>query len=370
MSELFIGLMSGTSADAVDAVLVDFGAPRLRLRGALNHPIPPDLRAELLDLNRPDRPQELERLGRLDVAMGRLFAESATALLSHCGVERDRVAAIGSHGQTIRHCPAGEAPYTLQIGDPNVIAEHTGITTVGDFRRRDVAAGGQGAPLVAAFHEVVLAADRETRVVVNIGGMANLTILPGERMRPTRGFDSGPGNVLLDHWAGRHQGRPFDERGGWARAGAVHPDLLKALLADPFFSSSPPKSTGRERFNGEWLDRVAARFHAVAVDVQATLSELTAVSIAAAVCEHAPDAARVLVCGGGIHNADLMARLERHLAPMPVESTSPHGVDPDWIEAMAFAWLARRRLDGLPGNVPSVTGARHPVVLGGLFHGR
>lgn len=370
MSELFIGLMSGTSMDAIDAVLVDFAAPRPHLRGALNHPLPPDLRAELLELNRPDGSRELERLGRVDVAMGRLFAESVAALLSHCGVEGDRVAAIGSHGQTIRHCPQGEAPYTLQIGDPNVIAERTGITTVGDFRRRDVAAGGQGAPLVAAFHEVVLGADRETRVVVNIGGMANLTILPGERTRPTRGFDSGPGNVLLDDWAGRHRGCPFDEGGDWAHTGAVHPGLLQALLAEPFFSSAPPKSTGRERFNGPWLDRMVGRFQAAAVDVQATLSELTAVTIAAAVREHAPDAARVLVCGGGVRNGDLMTRLERHLAPLPVESTGLHGVDPDWMEAMAFAWLARRRLQGLPGNVPSVTGAGHPVVLGGLFFGR
>ncbi len=352
---LYIGLMSGTSLDGLDAALVAFSP--LRLVAAHREPYPKALREGLLALCHPGE-DEIRRLMAMDAALGRLSARAVSTLLEKAGVDGRKVRAIGSHGQTIRHLPRGDPPATLQIGDPNLIAELTGITTVADFRRRDLAAGGEGAPLVPAFHQAVFP---RGSAVVNIGGMANVTCL----LQETLGFDTGPGNVLLDAWAMRHLRRPFDEGGRWAAGGEVCERLLQRCLEDPFFSEPPPKSTGRERFDLMWLLERLEGLDIPPRDVQATLAELTALSIAQAL---APFPCReVFVCGGGVHNAHLMDRLAFHLAPRPVRSTAALGVDPDWVEAMAFAWLARETLNGRPGNLPRVTGASHPAVLGGIY---
>ena len=367
--ELFVGLMSGTSLDGIDAVLARFGTdPVPTLLASHRHPIPADLRSELAILTRPGE-DELRRMARADVRFGRLLAEAACALLEAAGTAGESIRAIGSHGQTLRHWPDGETPTTLQIGDPNIIAQRTGITTVADFRRRDMAAGGQGAPLVPAFHQAVLRQPGENRAILNIGGIANLTLLPADGTA-TRGFDTGPGNALLDAWIRRHRHQSHDADGAWAASGEVHPDLLAALLADPYFRAAPPKSTGRDHFHLDWararwpgLDRLDP------ADVMATFLELTAVSIRDALQASAPATTRLLVCGGGVHNTRLMQRLQALLPAMTVESTASVGLDPDWIEAMAFAWLARETLAGRPGNLPAATGARQAVVLGAIYPG-
>lgn len=368
MNGHYIGLISGTSMDAVDAVLVEFSHGTPALRAHHTQPIPSELRTKLLAASH-DENAGVAQIGELDVRMGRLFAEAAQALLRESGVAARDVRAIGSHGQTIYHRPDGDHPTSVQIGDPNLIAELTGITTVADFRRRDMAAGGQGAPLVPAFHNAVFRAAGEDRVVVNIGGIANITVLPRADAEPVRGFDTGPGNALMDYWIKRHSGKEMDEDGGWAASGHVHPRLLDVLLEDPYFTRPPPKSTGREYFNPQWLSRALARVESsiAPADVQATLCELTAATLAHAILEHAPAAARALICGGGAYNKTVMARLTALLAPRPVESVEIHGIAPKWVEGMAFAWLARQTLLGLPGNIPSVTGARRAVVLGGIY---
>ena len=373
MPELYIGLMSGTSMDAIDAVLADFAADAAP--AVLTHvrcPIPPAMREPLLALCASEGANELENMARLDVRLGRLFAETALTLLRQAAMEPAAIRAIGSHGQTVRHSPSGSEPYTVQIGDPNVIAEITGITTVADFRRRDVAAGGQGAPLVPAFHQAVFQSRDEDRVVLNIGGMANITLLPRALDQPVSGFDTGPGNVLLDTWAARHLGQPLDEGGRWAAGGAVHTPLLERLLDDPYFKLVPPKSTGREYFNLTWLTSALGGIEPPPTpqDVQATLCVLTAASIARAIGRYAPHTRRVLACGGGVHNVTLMEHLARRLDPCSLETTSSYGLEPQWVEATAFAWLAKQTLELKAGNLPSVTGARRRVVLGGIYAGR
>ncbi|HET6397787.1 MAG TPA: anhydro-N-acetylmuramic acid kinase, partial [Pseudoxanthomonas sp.] len=268
---------------------------------------------------------------------------------------------IGSHGQTVRHRPGGEAPFTLQIGDGNVIAERSGIATVADFRRRDVAAGGHGAPLVPAFHAALLHSESEDRAVLNLGGIGNYTLLP--RQGPVRGFDTGPANALLDAWCQRHTGAAFDADGAFAAGGTVDEALLARLLDEPWFALPPPKSTGREQFHLDWV-QARLRGGESPADVQATLLELSAATAADALRAHQPRTARVLACGGGVRNPVLMRRLAARLPGVAVESTAAHGLDPDFVEAMAFAWLARQTLAGLPGNLPAVTGARGPRVLG------
>ena len=368
MAELFIGLMSGTSMDSIDAALVQFtgDVPRLVEKQAM--PLPAVLREALLALAQPGY-NELDRVGRLDSAVARLFAKAVYMVLDEAGITSDQVRAIGSHGQTIRHAPHEVEPYTIQIGNPNLLAELTHILTVTDFRRRDMAAGGQGAPLAPAFHAAFFRDSSETRTVVNIGGMANITILPTVPNHPVSGFDTGPGNVLLDTWAQRHLGIPLDRAGTWGNGGQVIPGLLACFLEDDYFTRLPPKSTGRELFNLDWLEVHLAAWNRryTPQDVQATLVELTACSIAAEVRRYAPRTARVLVCGGGVHNAMLMARLQNHCGNIPVESTAIYGIDPDYLEAMGFAWLAKRTLEGLPGNLPEVTGAKGLRILGGIY---
>ena len=359
--------MSGTSMDGVDAVLADMGPTPPRLLAALSHPLPAALAA---DLRRLAAGGDVDLLGRLDVEVGRLFAGAARAVLARSGRRPEEVLVIGSHGQTVRHRPRDPvAPFTLQIGDPNTIATRTGITTVADFRRRDLALGGEGAPLVPPFHAAVFSA-AEARAVLNLGGIANLTLLPARGdPRPVRGFDAGPANTLLDAWYRAHHPGTFDPGGAWAAGGEVIPELLDELLQAPFLRRPPPKSTGPEEFNLDWLREHRGVREARPGDVQRTLVEFTAVSVARALETWAPETRRVLVCGGGVHNRLLMTRIAEAVAPRPTESTAAHGVDPDWVEALAFAWLALRRLEGLPGNLPEVTGASRPACLGGIWPG-
>ncbi len=359
---LYLGLISGTSADGIDAALVRF-EPALEVLATATTAYPGGLRDEVLALTRADAAIPLDSLGRLDTALGACFADAALDLLRQAAIAPAEVRAIGSHGQTVRHRPDGALPFTLQLGDPSVIAERTGIATIADFRRADVAAGGQGAPLAPAFHAAVLGCDDAIRAVLNLGGIANLTLLvPG---KPVLGFDTGPANCLLDAWAMRHLGVPRDENGDWASSGCVDPGLLGRWLADPYLALAPPKSSGREYFNLDWLDAIGVG-DAAPVDVQATLLAFSARSIADAITTHAQGVRDVVVCGGGVHNAALMTALARAIAPIELRSSADFGFDPDYIEASAFAWLARERLAGRPGNLPSVTGARGPRLLGAI----
>jgi anhydro-N-acetylmuramic acid kinase len=323
-----------------------------------------------LALAQGEAPIALDELGALDGWVAETFAAAAIELLHQAQIPASAVLAMGSHGQTLRHRPAHTPPYTLQLGDPNIIAERTGIQTVADFRRRDMAAGGQGAPLVPAFHAAVLRSAETTRVILNLGGIANVTILPIDAVHPVIGFDTGPGNCLLDAWVERHLGQSCDRNGAFARSGQVDSALLQQLRQDPYFAKPAPKSTGRETFHLTWLDNVLGTTPRSAANVQATLVELTAISIADAIRDYAGPPCEVLACGGGVHNPVLMEALARTLAPAKVASTARCGIDPDYVEAMAFAWLARQRLNAQPGNVPAVTGASHACVLGGIYPGR
>lgn len=361
-SSLFIGLISGTSADGIDAALVRF-APELEVVATRTSPYPGGLRERVLALASSDARIALDDYGRLDVEIGHAFAQATLSLLDETGIDAQAIAAIGSHGQTVRHRPDGAHPFSLQIGDACVIAERTGITTVADFRRADVAAGGQGAPLLPALHAAVFADPAMPRAILNLGGIANLTLLvPG---RPVSGFDTGPANCLLDAWASRHLGTPIDAGGAWARSGRADSRLLARWLDEPYFKMPPPKSSGREVFNLDWLD---ARLPAQAkpADVQATLLALTAHSVADALHAQASTVREVFVCGGGVHNTALMEALRAQLPGIRVDSTAALGLDPDGVEAVGFAWLAHARLAGEPGNLPSVTGARGPRLLGAI----
>lgn len=322
----------------------------------------PGLRARLVELGQAASTLTLDEAGELDTRVGRAFAAAALQVLEAAGVERASVV-IGSHGQTLRHRPHGEHPFTLQLGDPSTIAERTGCTVVADFRRRDVAAGGHGAPLMPAFHAAMLASPDEDRAVLNLGGIANFTLLP--RGGEVRGFDTGPANGLMDAWCLRHRGEPFDRDGAFARSGKAQSALLARLLEDPWLALPPPKSTGRDQFHVPWLE---SRLRGEApADVQATLLAFTARSVADALRATQPRTARVIACGGGVHNAALMQALAEHLPGIALESSAAHGLDPDFVEAMGFAWLARETLAGRPGNLPSVSGARGPRVLGGVY---
>ena len=360
--EYFIGLMSGTSLDSIDAVLVSF-TPDIQLHTHLNHPLHQELRQQILRLTQPDH-DEIERMGRLDIALAETFAEAVHALLQQAGVTAGQVCAIGSHGQTIRHRPS--AGFSLQIGDPNTIAERTGITTVADFRRRDLAAGGQGAPLVPAFHEALFRSSKRDRVIVNLGGMANITLLPADPASPVIGYDTGPANVLMDSWIEHHKGTGYDRNGSWAASGKVDPELLSLLLAHPFFQAPPPKSTGREDFNRDWIEQILGRLEQTPVpaDVQATLLELTATTLCNAIRSHCLMRPEIYLCGGGSHNRQLVERIRAQLPDCPIDSTAALGLAPDWVEAVAFAWFAMRTLRQQTSSLPEVTGARGARILG------
>ena len=369
---LFLGLISGTSADGIDAALVRFDqhASALRCELLLGRTYRWDeaTRGALIALGQGGDAPSLDDVGRLDAVTGIHFADAALRLLDEAGVSARDVRAIGSHGQTIRHRPHADPPFTWQIGDGNVIAERSGIDTVADFRRRDVAAGGHGAPLMPAFHAALLGSADEERAVLNLGGIGNFTLLPrsGDGIA-VRGFDTGPANALMDAWCERHTGAAFDAGGAFAAGGQADEALLARLLEEPWFALPPPKSTGREQFHLAWLEARLGDPAISPADVQATLLELTAATVADALRANQPGTRRVLVCGGGVHNARLMARLAAWMPETSVESTAAHGLDPDFVEAMGFAWLARETLAGRPGNLPAVTGASGPRVLGTVF---
>jgi anhydro-N-acetylmuramic acid kinase len=411
--QLYIGLMSGTSMDAVDAVLVNFATTPLQLLATHSESIPSDLKEILHSLCQPSY-DELNRYGQADRRVGLLFANTCHKLLAKAQVSPSAILAIGSHGQTIRHHPDSDHPFTLQIGDPNMIAEHTGIMTIADFRRRDMVKGGQGAPLAPAFHNDAFRHDSINRVVVNIGGIANITLLPADSRKPIIGFDTGPGNTLLDMWARQHLQQAYDHNGEWASQGKISQTLLDICLADPYYTLPPPKSTGRDYFNLDWLQAKLASaelelrtYTALAPhDVQATLSELTVLGVLQAIHRYGGDTYNeLLICGGGVHNHHLMQRFQvlrnqrlvysqqsgfwlgtnRPTTEAEVEdnqencnnvkkpnaksilTTSACGIDPDWVEAIAFAWLAKQTLAGNPGNLTTVTGASEAVLLGGIY---
>lgn len=360
----FIGVMSGTSLDGVDVVLAAIDDHVVAQQASLSYPVPLALKEAILAICQGQQ-LTLSQYGQLDTRLGHLLADAVLALMQQERLSANDVVAIGCHGQTVWHEPDGDAPHTLQIGDNNIIAARTGVTVVGDFRRRDIALGGQGAPLVPAFHHALLAHPVERRIVLNIGGIANLSLLfPGQ---PVKGHDTGPGNMLMDAWIWRQRGKPYDKDAEWASSGKVVLPLLQDMLSDPWFALPAPKSTGREYFNYGWLERQLARYPALAgQDVMATLTELTAVTISEQAllsggCE------RLLVCGGGSRNPLLMARLACLLPGTEVTTTDEAGVSGDDMEALAFAWLAWRTLEGLPGNLPAVTGASAPTILGAIF---
>jgi anhydro-N-acetylmuramic acid kinase len=365
----YIGLMSGTSLDGIDGVVAEVSAAHpLRVTHHRALPFSPELRSELLALNAAGD-DELHRAALAGNALSRRYADAVAALLADAGLAPSAIRAIGAHGQTVRHRPQefDGTGYTLQLQNPSLLAERTGIPVVADFRSRDLAAGGQGAPLVPAFHAQVFGRPGRTVGVLNLGGIANLSVLAADGR--IAGFDCGPGNVLLDHWCRAHTGAPFDRDGAWAAGGRALPELLARLRADPYFGRQPPKSTGRDLFHADWLDaRLASHGASVApVDVQATLAALTATACADDVRRHAPGCASLVVCGGGALNGELMRRLQRALPEATVESSDRHGLPPLQVEAAAFAWLAHRMLQGLPGSLPEVTGARGPRVLGALY---
>lgn len=359
--QLYVGLMSGTSLDGVDASVVDFSADHAQMLAGVHLPFEPQLRTALLALNAPDN-DEIHRAALLGVELARRYAKATQAALADASISTEEVAAIGCHGQTVRHRP--DLGYTVQIGNPALLAELSGIPVVADFRSRDIAAGGQGAPLAPAFHAFAFGSAEEGRAVINLGGMANLTWLPPSR--PVTGFDCGPGNCLMDLWAERHLGAPMDADGRWAAGGTVDQGLLKRFLAEPYVAAPPPKSTGRDLFNAEWLsahgaDTVDPR------NTQATLLEFSARCVSDALNRYCAGVGRVIVCGGGVRNLALMQRLGKLCEPVPVVSSATCGLSPEWVEPVAFAWLAKMALDGTPASLPTVTGARGSRVLGAIY---
>ena len=370
MNELYIGLMSGTSLDGVDGVLVDFGSSAsplpLRVLAHVAQPFEPDFRAELLALNTPGA-DELHRASLAANRLARCYASVVQQLLAASGTERTAVQAIGAHGQTVRHRPRefDGIGYTVQLHQPALLAELTGIAVASDFRSRDVAAGGQGAPLAPAFHAAVFTSPERPVAVLNVGGISNVTLLvPGEA---TLGFDCGPGNALMDLWCARYLGQAYDDGGRWAASGSIMPGLLASLLSEPWLALPPPKSTGRDLFNETWLQGHLADFPASPADVQATLCEFTALACAGHLQRHAMELEELIVCGGGAFNTHLLSRLAHHLPRTRVLDSAQRGLPPLQVEATAFAWLARRRVMVKPGNLPSVTGAAGPRVLGSLY---
>lgn len=366
MTEFYIGVMTGTSLDGLDAVLVDFSSPHASIVDAVSLPYPPALSEEMLALQSSSNGQglnELHRSKQAALTLSALHVQAVNGVLLKSGLTSSKVAAVGVHGQTVRHMPNGATPYTVQLIDASHIAEGTGCTVVSDFRSRDIAAGGQGAPLVPAFHAALAQLLAKPLAIANIGGFANVTLLDADG--GVRGLDTGPGNVLMDAWVQQHLNQPYDANGAWAQSGQVNLALLTKLTSHPYFSQALPKSTGREAFDTTWLQQCLDGVDIPAQDVQNTLCQLTACTLAQAIIQHQPDCQGLYVCGGGAHNAYLMDLLRQSLS-CGVHSTQALGVAPQHMEALAFAWLARQCLLRLPGNVPAVTGAFGQRVLGSI----
>ena len=373
MTAIYIGVMTGTSMDGVDIVAASFDP--LQLHATLTLAFDPDLRNELMALTLPDD-NEIDRMGKADVALAKMIGEGINTLIEQHQLDRSQIKAIGSHGQTIRHRP--EHGFTLQIGDPNIITEMTQIPVVSDFRRRDMAAGGQGAPLVPAFHQALFQHESIHRVILNLGGIANVSLLPAGAPALVAGFDTGPANILMDAWCHRYTGQPYDENGNWAAYGQPIRSLLERLQAHDFFGKEPPKSTGREDFNLDWLDDQIMdwRNDELAYDeledspenIQATLLKLTTRAIKKAIYRSGMDTGEVYVCGGGAYNSQLLEQLRWRLRKhqWTVQSTADLGLSPTWVEATAFAWLAKRFVEQLSGNLPTVTGADGYRILGNM----
>jgi anhydro-N-acetylmuramic acid kinase len=369
MSELYIGLMSGTSLDGVDGVLLDLSGANMVIRAYATTPFAPDLTRELLSLNQPGS-NELHRAALAGNALARLYAQVVSDLLNATGIKPNDIRAIGAHGQTVRHQPQAfdSTGYTLQLNSPALLAELTGIDVIADFRSRDVAAGGQGAPLVPAFHQSVFGRLGETVAILNVGGISNLTVLGPQLADDVLGFDCGPGNALMDGWCQQHLGHPFDAEGAWAASGQVHSGLLTSLLTEPYFAQAAPKSTGRDLFNRSWLDDKLKPFSIVnPVDIQTTLTELTAGVCAACVNRYASESTQLIVCGGGAFNRHLMNRLQAHLPTRQVSSSQTQGIAALQVEAAAFAWLARKAVLREPLKLAKITGAKGARILGALY---
>lgn len=369
MKKLYIGLMSGTSMDAVDVALVDFSNNQPKLLATYKSPLPHQLRKELSKLYSTDS-IKIVKLAELDQKIALISVEAVKKLLEKSQCSAKDILAIGSHGQTVFHYPhLSNYPFTLQIGDPNIIAEKTGITTIADFRRRDIAAGGQGAPLTPAFHNTIFRNKKEETIVLNLGGIANITYLPADLKATVLGFDTGPANCLLDQWIQYHLKRWFDDEGAWAASASFDQALLKQFLSDPYFQLKPPKSTGPEYFNFKWIQTQLASLNqplAPAI-VQATLCELIAVSISKAILSFKSTHGVILLCGGGSKNTYLRKRIQQHCRHHPILLTDDRGVSSDWLEAMAFAWIAKQTLERKSSNLPEVTGAKNATILGGIY---
>lgn len=367
----YIGLMSGTSLDGIDAVLVRFEKDHPSVVETICLDLPANFKDDIKSLINPSE-NEINKLMALDVQLGEIFSDVVKALISKAGIKKEHITAIGSHGQTIRHQPTAQHPSTLQIGDPNMIAEATGITTVADFRRRDMAVGGQGAPLVPAFHQQIFRHDKKNRVILNLGGIANITLLPADKNIPVTGFDTGPANTLINHWIQQQQNKNYDDAGKWASSGQVSESFLEELLNDDYFKLTPPKSTGTEYFNSTWLTTKLKEFPFLsAEDVQASLTTFTAVTIQDAIHQYATKIAgldEIIICGGGVHNQYLLDKLKQGLPDIEINSSAVYDLDPDYIEATAFAWLAKQTMEHKVGNLPGVTGAKRAVVLGGVYY--
>lgn len=357
---LYIGILSGTSMDAIDATLVDFSkkAPVVVMAHSLN--FPSSLRETIKNMT-DNRHCDIRTLGKADTALGQLFANCCTALIKKSGVDRSQIIAIGSHGQTIFHEPNSELPFTIQLGNPNIIAVNTGVQTIADFRRKDIALGGQGAPLAPAFHTSLFENQYEDQWVLNLGGIANLTFIPGDKKQPTIGFDTGPANTLIDYWFHKHHQEKYDNNGHWAASGKTNAALLARFLEETYFHQPAPKSTGTEYFNTHWLERHLRKEKPE--DVQATLCELTAKTIADAIPNKQGN---LWVCGGGINNQFLLSKIKHHCEDMQIQSTQALGIHPQHMECILFAWLAKQTVNNQPGNLPSVTGAKRPAFLGSI----
>lgn len=376
-AELYIGLMSGTSIDGIDVALVEFAEDRCELLHVYNHSIDTRIKQKLVEISSPVSnfeirlPKRIELLAELDVIMGHYFADAVNQLINIHQIKANKIIAIGSHGQTIRHRPNNQSPFTMQIGDANIIADKTNIQTVADFRRMDMAAGGQGAPLAPAFHNAILRSPLENRIILNLGGIANITYLPKDESQPVIGFDTGTANTLLDAWYLTHHSDAkdeFDRDSQFAQQGHIHQKLLNKLLEEPFFQQSPPKSTGREHFSLDWLKKQIDQIQdpITVKDVQRTLVDFSVKTITDSIKNIALDNYNVFVCGGGMHNRFLLDQLSRDLK-QPIQTTNDIGIDGDYLEAMTFAWLAKQRLERLPGNLPSVTGASREKILGCVY---